>query len=241
MDQAPDVFKALDLDWLQLIRHGPTRRRCAVWERTDPTLVGLRTPEAFLHGCQNRSDAAAGNQVMAALLRRQDPTGRRIVLQALIPGIIVRTATIWRRHRHGPWTAIWELHTDAVAHVVEHLAAGGDRPWPAGTALRYMTGGLYDTINASSAAPVPVGDVPDANRPSALATHSTVTSLDALTRELIDQIREGALSVDDAGHVYSYRVLGLSSREIAEATGLSFGASRQRRARAERRVLALLS
>ncbi len=85
MDRTPDVFQALDRDWLQLIRHGGTRRRCALWEHTDPLLAGVRTPEALLHGCQNRSDPAAGNQVMGALLRRQDPTARRVVLQPSSP------------------------------------------------------------------------------------------------------------------------------------------------------------
>lgn len=241
MDQHHDLFKAFDTDWRSFVRRRQVRRDCARWAVTDPELGGLRTPELLLEACRNRSDPSAGNRVMAALLRHRGAVSHRVVLQALVPGMIVRCARVWGRYgQHGPWGCPWELHVDAVGFVAERLTKIEPTcRWPANNALRHMTGRLEAAVDVWSASPEPLGERADSA--GAVELDWPVSSLEALAAALVRLTNSGDVRSDDASVVYARRVLGWSSREIAEATGRSFDVSRHSQKRAERRILQAMS
>jgi hypothetical protein len=186
-------------------------------------------------GRQQREQAAA---LVRVLLREAavDPLVARILLQALIPGMLTIAAKL-RWGQGGDWKDGSEFFTELVSTTWEVLAdwAGQDRP--------------YAVLDVLSAARCRIRRQlfreRDLRRHHLPLTPDTLaekpgrseTELEQLTRTLIDLHRQG-VRPEEVEVIYAQHVLGYSISELAAVTGRDRRALYARRDRGQRRLAA---
>ena len=235
------LFEALDAEWATVGTSPQARAAFERWAMVEPALAGMKSPADAVASCRGVAPATSA-PVLGALLRHADePLAARAVLQTVVPSLRIQAARRVGGVRQMMSGQGWEAGDDFDADVVEvalrRIAelAGTSPPWPAQAICEatWMTmrcglvrsarwGGTVSALNEDVADVVASPERSDA---------------EALTAALVDAVRAQWLPVDDAGVIYTTRVLGRSATELAVAQGRTGRALRAQRSRAEQRLV----
>lgn len=84
-----NLFQQLDEEWAHLIRSSSARQRLAEWSEASPGLAGLADLDALVERANRRGQAHESDQLLIALARRADidDLAARTLLQAVMPGM----------------------------------------------------------------------------------------------------------------------------------------------------------
>lgn len=228
-------FDALERDWQQVLRSSPLSARFRVWQVREPALARFADAAALIRFIRDRGSREEKDAVLCALLAwaKQEPIGASVVLEAIRPGLLNLSARITRnaREREEIWAtmllAIWE----------------GIRCYPLARRPRRVAANLLlDTMHRT---------LVELGRESAWRAVWSFSSeedqseapqeIDRDLDGLLDRaIRAGAVSADEAETILCSRIDGVELAELACAAGVSYGAMKMRRQRAERRLLLFL-
>lgn len=115
------AFAALDREWRRFAAAPDTAAALASWRAAEPTLAGFETVDDVLAA---RQDPARAPEVLTALvaLAHTESVAARVLLQAILPGLVRLTASFAAPHR-----------PDAAEHV---LAIAWERIRSYGSAKR---------------------------------------------------------------------------------------------------------
>jgi len=232
MDHAPNLFRALEAEWVVLGENNRARARLAAWATREPVLRGFGSPAEVVVFCNARRDVGSANDVLGALLRvaGSDPLGARAVLQAVLPALagLARRARAATVSEPGD-SELWDQ--EVVALAWEQITALADSPprWPAMAIVNLTWTRLRTAIDRHRRNLWCCATVPDE------PVHGDVRSTaDQLADVLVEAVRRGTISRDAAAVVLRTRVLGFSPAETARATGRSPAWVYKQRERAER-------
>jgi len=221
------VLIALDTEWGRLATGPLARRRLIRWSCSQPALVGLRDFSALL---ERRRDPAAANEVLAALaaLAPDDELAARVLLQAMIPGLVRLAQTAgwddpsaidelvslaWERIRTYPTTR----HGSVAANVL----------WDCRKRYR-----RHRLIDAPKSIPLDAIDVAEL---STAGVEEAVVGREILT-DLCGAHRDGVISDSAFALIVRTRLDGESLSDLAVEESVTVHRLAQRRWRAERRL-----
>lgn len=239
-----NLFRQLDDEWQTLASSAPAREATRRWGHEEPRLLPFADPAQLVAQSHVREDAATAHRLLGALLRvaDDDVMAQRALLQAVLPGL----AALSRRGRRlgwcrtgGVWSDTAELDQELVGLAWERIAAlaGQDLGWPAMTIVdqvwrraRVLSAQhrrqrrRCDSLNHPSAADrVPAEE--EAWEPQ-------------MTRLLCDAVRRGTIPLGDGAVIFTTRVIGVPTAEVAQRLDVDVRTLLQRRYRAERRLAA---
>lgn len=205
----------------------------------EPALAGMTSPADAVRSCRSAAPAVAAG-VLGALLRHADePLAARAVLQAVVPSLRTQAARRVGGVRQLVSGRGWEAGEDFDADVVEvalrRIAelAGTSPPWPA----QAICEATWMAMRCGLVRSARWGMVSALNDVADVEASPERSDAEALTMALVEAVRARWLPVDDAGVVYTTRVLGQSAAEVAVAQGRSGRALRAQRSRAEQRLV----
>lgn len=224
------VLVALDTEWRRLATGPLARRRLIRWSCSQPALAGLRDFTAVL---ERRRDPASANDVLAALavLAPDDELAARVLLQAMIPGL-VRLAQ----------TAGWD-DPSAIDELVS-LAWERIRTYPTSRHGSVAANVLWDCrkryrrhrlIEAPKSIPLDAIDIAEL---SAEGVEETVVGR-AVLADLCGAHRDGVISDSAFALIVRTRLDGESLGDLAVEESVTVHRLAQRRWRAERRLRGL--
>jgi DNA-directed RNA polymerase specialized sigma24 family protein len=222
-------------DWRQALRSALLSARFHEWQAREPALARFGDAAALIRFMRTRGSHAEKDAVLCALLvwAKQEPIGARIVLEAIRPGLLNLSSRIARgaREREEVWAtmllAIWE----------------GIRCYPLARRPRRVAANLLlDTMHRTL---VELGHESawrgvwsfSCEKSEGEAPQEIDRDLDGV---LDRAIRAGAVSAEEAEVILCSRIDGVELAELAHAAGVSYGAMKMRRQRAERRLLLFL-
>jgi DNA-directed RNA polymerase specialized sigma24 family protein len=220
-------------DWSRELRSPALRARFRVWRDAEPVLARFVDPAALIRFMRSPADRAEKDAVLCALLgwARNEPVGARVVLEAILPGLLNLGARLVRdaHDREELWSvifsAVWE----------------GIRRYPVERRKRRVAANLlFETMHRT---------VVELGRES--AWRSMTSSFDSATPApdevdgdvdgLLDgAMRAGALTAAEAEMILSSRIDGVALADLARSAGVSYNTMKLRRQRAERRLLMFL-
>ena len=229
-----NLFQQLDEEWTHLVRSRHTRRCLAEWSKSSPQLRGLDDLDALVEHANRRGRDHESDQVLIALARRAgvDDLAARTLLQALMPGMR------WLARRY---------HTLA--------SAAGEDPVSLVVALTYERIRVYpfDRRPRRIAANVLL-DTRQRLQRTVGRTGPMIVPLETLTIEpalaggpieeagaLLDEaVAQRVIVPRDANLIALTRLYDHPVAELAAHLGCQAQTLRQRRRRAEARLLRLL-
>ncbi len=235
------LFEALDAEWATVGTSAQARAAFARWAMVEPALAGMKSPAVAVASCRGAAPATSA-PVLGALLRHaNEPLAARAVLQTVVPSLRIQAARRVGGVRQMMSGQGWEAGDDFDADVVEvalrRIAelAGTSPPWPAQAICEStwmtMRCGLVRSARWGGAVSALNEEVAD------VEAGPERSEAEALTVALVDAVRAQWLPVDDAGVIYTTRVLGRSATELAVAQGRTGRALRAQRSRAEQRLV----
>jgi hypothetical protein len=234
------VLNQLDAEW-QRLACGPRARRALMrWAAAHPVLAGIGDFDELL---ARRRDPDAAPELLAALtaLAPNDPLAVRVLLQALVPGLIRLSCTVgfddpdalddmvtlaWERIATYPTTRHGSVAANVLLdvrkryrqlHELDHPRKRHQSDWQ-----RNTTNG--DSDEAITERLAPVASAED----------------QALERAVLDELRsiagQGVISQSAIGVIVQTRILGRTVSEVAAGSGISRNTLATQRFRAERRL-----
>ena len=233
------LFEALDAEWATVGTSPEARAAFERWAMVEPALAGMKSPAEAVASCRGAAPVTSA-PVLGALLRHaNEPLAARAVLQTVVPSLRIQAARRVGGVRQMVSGQGWEAGDDFDADVVEvalrRIAelAGTSPPWPA----QAICESTWMTMRCGLVRSARWGTVSALNEEVADVEASPERSgAEALTVALVDAVRAQWLPVDDAGVIYTTRVLGRSAAELASAQGRTARALRAQRSRAEQRL-----
>lgn len=225
------VLVALDREWVLLARSSDARRLLIRWSRAHPVLGGLCDLDGLL---ERRRDPSVANEVLAALaaLAPCDELASRVLLQAMIPGLVRLAQTVG----YDDPTAIDEMVSLAWERIrtyptTRQGSVAANILWD--TRKRYRRHRLIDAPKST-----PFDADADVAEP---ADASADTGL--LERVVVDELhtarRAGVISEQALALIVRTRLHGELLAEIAAEEAVTVHRLAQRRWRAERRLRSL--
>ena len=223
------LFQQLDEDWQITVAGSDARRACLRWRRTEPLLAHVRCPEELVKEIRKGGDAARSDALLSVIVRlaESDETAARVVLQALIPGLVCL------RRRLARFASIEDLDAAIVASAWERI-----RTYPhARRPHRIAANVLLDTRKAVSRTYDfthcdPTIFVVDTGEPAD-------DPADTLLVVLAKACERAILTAHEAKLIYDTRCGGISIAELASSGRVSVDALRRRRSRAELKLRAV--
>jgi len=235
----PNVFTALSTEWGQITATSSSRRALRRWQEHHPELAGFRTFDDLVTTCRG-NDPAAGNRLLAALvsMRDEEPLAMRVALQALLPGLwnlasrLSAASSLVGRGR--PWPTRADLEFEIVALASGRLAGPSvlGSAWPAVRVLDGVRDDLRTSHRASVLATLDFAELDDVWPTDGDGR----TAADRVTSLLVEAVAAGIVKQRDASALYTTRVLGHRTRDVAEVVQYEVDTLRQRRCRAVRRL-----
>lgn len=224
------VLVALDTEWERMATGPLARRKLIRWADSQPPLIGLRDFAAVL---ERRRHPAAANDVLAALaaLAPDDELAARVLLQAMIPGL-VRLAQ----------TAGWD-DPSAIDELVS-LAWERIRTYPTSRNGSVAANVLWDCrkryrrhrlIDAPKSIPLDELDIAET---AASGVEDTVVARSVLA-DLSGAHRDGLISDSAFALIVRTRLDGELLCDLAVEESVTVHRLAQRRWRAERRLRGL--
>jgi hypothetical protein len=206
-----------------LERTAPRRTQWEAWTRHEPALAGLTYQDLRVE--LRSSTDQRKDELLAALVRTAhgDGTAFDVVAACLLPGIRQRVARFGRSLGRQDALAI------AVAALYEAVGRCElDEPprFVASKLLALPTRRLRRAVAAERASCVTATRVPEATA----HTHSPELSTTFL---LSTAVGAGVIAEHDARLIHATRVIGRPMRHVAHDLGVSYGAAKKRRHRAE--------
>lgn len=229
-----NLFQQLDEEWAHLIRSPTARQRLAEWSEASPELNGLDDLEALVEHANRRGQAHRSDQILVALARRAavDDLAARTLLQAIMPGM----RWLARRYQHVASAAGEDPTSLVIALTYERI-----RTYPfdrrphriAANVLFDTRQRLQRTVGRTGPTIVSLESLPfdpAGGDPSADASY-----------ELLDRaVGQRVIAARDADLIALTRLRDHSVAELAARLGCPAQTLRQRRRRAEARLVALL-
>lgn len=214
------VFAALDREWRSFAASPPAAAALTRWRRSEPAFAGFERVDDVL---ECRRDPDRGPAVLGALLARaaNDEVAARVVLQAMLPGLVRLTADMSRGDPD-------------VAGQVLAIAWERIRTYGSDRRSAVTTGLLLDVRKALLAerSPLPRDPWPAEDAPA--AEEEALPWL--LLWELARRERAGDFPAGATELLLRTRVEGHTMVELASHRGASKHALLQRRLRAERQL-----
>jgi hypothetical protein len=208
--------------------------------------AGLVRLGAVVEVCRDRSDPAAGNRVLGAVLglaAAGDELAARLALQALLPAVASTAAGMAGYvGRWGPWAARGELDGEAAATMAELVRS----PLPDGTAwpAAVLRSRLRDRLRVVVRRHLRTRDrepaLRDDDRHPATELDAAHSLVERMARLVVDATHSGHISRAGAQTVLVTTVYGWDTASLARLTGRDVRAVRTHRRRTERRLGALL-
>jgi hypothetical protein len=214
------IFDDIDADWRRFIASPEAAAAVARWRDLEPELADLATVADIL---ALRRDPARADAVLRCLAERAptDPAAARVVLQALLPGLVRITST----HADG---APEDTAGDVVAIAWERICH-----WP-----RHRSGTVAGSLLLDIRK-----QLRDGRRPmSPIFSPATASSAEdqALSSLVLDDLRRAeqleAGTTDGFALVVASRIEGHRLSHLARARGVSPHTLLQRRRRIEHRM-----
>lgn len=214
------IFTVLDQEWRHFSASGQASVALARWRKVEPALATLDTVDDVL---SLRRDPQRANEVLGMLVSRsgRDRVAARVVLQALMPGL-VRLAVLYGRADPETtagdlvaiaWVRICSYPTQRIGSVAANL--------------------LFDIRKQLLAEREPMGDLPASD--AVVSAEDTV--IDGLfVEELAHAEATGVIAEGAADLIMQTRVDGHPVVELATRRGVSAHGLVQRRLRAEKRL-----
>ena len=229
-----NLFQLLDAEWTHLARSRHGRRRLAEWSITSPELAGLGDLGALVVHANERGDVCESDRVLAALARRAavDDLAARTLLQAVMPGM----RCLARRYQHVATTTMEDPASLVIAFAYERI-----RTYPfdrrpdriAANVLLDTRQRLQRTVGRSEPKVVSLESLPfEPAGQGPVYDESRALLDDAVARKVI--------GARDADLIALTRVADYPIGELAAQLGCRAQTLRQRRRRAEARLLATL-
>jgi hypothetical protein len=193
---------------------------------------------AFMGRASGRQPREQAAGLVRVLLREAglDPMVPRVLLQALIPGMLTIAARL-RWGQGGDWSDGSEFFTELVSTTWEVIAdwSGQDRPFAVLDVLSAARCRIRRQLfRERDLRRQHVRLTPDV---TAQRTSHSETDLEQLTRTLIDLHQQG-MQPEEVGVMYAQHVLGYSISELAAVTGRNRRSLYARRDRGQRRLCA---
>lgn len=232
-----NILTALDRQWVEFAASRRGRRTLARWQTAEPVLAGVPTLDALIYAARDidGDDLDGRDELHLALLRiaATDEDARCAVLHLLHPALVA-TARLY--------SDTWDR--DEVASLV--VTAALDRivryphglPRPAASIVRWVRRALWKEAQRHNARHRVLGCTTVLDDAIAIPAESLRSSSDEIV-DLIDQaLHDGVLSADRARLVLLHRVFSVPTASIAQLEGYPPSTIRQRRSRAEAKLVA---
>jgi len=210
------------------------------WAQHDPDLIRFASPLQLVRTCNRRTDRVARHSVdRLTEVADTDPWAVRTVLQTLLPGL----AAMARQHKdlvgtsREPFDTIDELDQFLVCTAFERITEVGAEVEH--FRMRTVLDSTWSRLRAHAAAhrrdhrmKVPIADG------AGLPAPPPRSEAEELAATLIDAVDRDVLRTVDAGLIYTTRVVGHTSTEVAQALAWNVDAFYRRRNRAQAVVVA---
>jgi hypothetical protein len=220
------LFDALDRDWAALVASSEGRAGMAHW-RADPTLSGFPDLDSVVSRLRNGATPEQTNQILAALIRRADTDdlAARVVLQALVPGLVNVTKRLGKRRLDDDLQA--QVVTEAIERIRHYPLTRRPRAIAANV-VQDVLGRIY-RIQDNDSSP-PVDDVGSEEAPADPSVE---------VFELVEQaLAAGRLGRCHAELLLSVAIGDDTLRDRAAREGVSYAAIHERWRRARNRLRA---
>jgi len=225
------LFDALDRDWAALVASPGARAGMARW-RADPALGSFPDLASLVSRLRNGAAPEQANQILAALIGRAatDDLAARVVLQALVPGLVNVTKRLGKRRLDEDLQA--QVVTEAIERIRRYPLARRPRAIAANV-VQDVLGRIFRSQGDDSLPPV----------------HEVVSEQEPLDPSVeVFELVEQALATGRLRRCYAELLLSVAigtDTLAARATreGVSYAAihERWRRARNHLRAAALMS
>lgn len=242
MDPVPLV--ALGREW-EVLARGRLRLELRRWAAHEPSLARLESPDRLIGFLwDKRAASAEKDRVLLALLRlaRQEPSASRVVLQAMLPGLKTLAAALLKRHpEHGdPALAREELWQVLFVEMVERIRTYPVERRPGRVAANLILDVKHAVLAEAQRARAAAGELPldEPLEPDeqALRPRPGVDVEVPLRRA----VEAKAITAADAELLLLVDVDGVTLREAAVRSGMSYNLARIRIQRARKRLLMFL-
>lgn len=228
------LFNDLLGDWERYRRSPTARSAVRRWRAAEPALAAFTTPEALVEALRDPVDLDRRDERTLALLRlaRNDADARRVLLQALWPGLVHLTTLYGNSWNYEDTAAT------VVLLALERLATYPlhRRTRTAANVIKDVQHGLYQLrmrevrVAASLGQPMPVDEA------AVLPSRDERSAVEEVFEILADAMRSGRLSEEDAQLIVERRVLDTPTAVTAARDGRRPSTIRKRRERAEARL-----
>ena len=229
-----DLVERLEAEW-PVLAAGPLRAQLRQWAAREPALVGFATPQQLLRHLRGlRGRTKAEDEILAALVRqaRADPLARRVVLQALLPGLktVAKRILVDADQRDEVWAAL-------LFHCWERICCYPLERRPTRIAANVVLDSLNQTTREFRR------ELRNRDRfglelpeehPAAAPVDSDVVRLVARA------VASSAITAEEANLILRTRIDGTDLRALADASGIAYHTLKVRRLRAEKRLLLFL-
>jgi DNA-directed RNA polymerase specialized sigma24 family protein len=236
MPRLPVDDLSLESDWQLVLRSPCVSARFRAWRVREPALTRFTDPAALMRFMRATGPRAEKDAVLCALLAwaKDEAIGGRVVLQAIMPGLLNLSARVLRnaRERDELWStiflAVWEGIRDyPVTRRPRRVAAN---------LLLDTLHSVLDELGRESAWRAMLSDA-NFHGVETIEDQGEHSDVDTL---LDSAVRAGAVTSEEAEVILASRIDGLELAELARAAGVSYNAMKLRRQRAERRLLVFL-
>lgn len=232
-----NILTALDRQWAHFESSRRGRQVLARWQEAEPVLTGVPTLDALIHAARDidGNDLDGRDELHLALLRiaATDEDARCAVLHLLQPAL-VSVARLY--------SDTWDR--DEVASLV--VTAALDRivryphglPRPAASIVRWVRRALWKEAQRRNALHAALGCTAVLDEAVAIPAASVRSSSEELLDLVAERVSDGTLDAARARLIVLHRVFSIPTTAIAEAEGYPSSTIRQRRSRAEARLVA---
>lgn len=229
-----DLVERLEAEW-PVLAAGPLRARLRQWAAQESALVGFATPQQLLRHLRGlRGQTAAEDAILAALVRQAgtDPLARRVVLQALLPGLktVAKRILVDADQRDEVWAAL-------LFHCWERICCYPLERRPARIAANIVLDALNQTTREFRR------ELRNRDRfgLELPEEHPAAAPVDSDVVRLIAQaVASTAITAEEANLILRTRIDGEDLRALADAQEVAYHTLKVRRLRAEKRLLLFL-
>lgn len=225
----PNLFTALDTDWAVFSSSSAGNAALRRWRHQ--TAIGFDDLAALLRALRSRSNPDARDRLLRDViyLAARDLDARRVVLQALIPGLIGVA------RRYAPRWGQDEVESMVVAAALDRIANYPlNRSRPAANIVRDVQNDLYRARRREVDLETAIGEaIPLHELHSSPPIPFFQPPSDELVELVADRVGSGAISTRGARLILLHRVLGVRTQDIARAEGCRPCTVRKHRQQAE--------
>jgi hypothetical protein len=226
---APNALTALDTDWPIFAASSAARTALRRWGEQEPGIARFSDVADLCDGLRHAADLDARDSLWLACLRiaRHDIATRRVLLQALLPGLFTIAF-----HYEARWGRA-ETASMVVAAAVSRIAA-----YPEHRTSRPAANLIHDTRHE-----VYLARLRDVVKDQIRVTEELPVNLpqpgaephpaEEIAELLVAAVAGKRISAHDARTIFLSRVLGVKTAAIARAKSIPVQTLRQQRRRAE--------